>query len=202
MSRAKMPLPPFQSDGPLSLESVLLRRRSVREYLDSPLSLSQAAQILWATQGLTGVENHRTAPSAGALYPLETYLVAGRIEMLPPGIYRYVTADHSLSAVCAGDRRRRLAEDSLRQTWISQAPAAIVLTAVESRSARKYGRRASRYVMIEAGCAAQNASLQAIALDLGSVVIGAFDDEALLATLELPAEERPVLMLTVGYPKT
>ena len=184
-----------------TLRDALRERRSVRSFTDRPLSLHEAAQLVWAAQGISSDRGLRTAPSAGALYPLELHLVAGRVEGLSPGIYRYDPKRHALQAESDGDRRAAIAEAALNQEWIVQAPAIVVIAAVERRTTPKYGRRGVRYVHIEAGHAGQNLLLQAVALGLGGTTVGAFDDDELAATLQLPSGERPLLVLPVGQPR-
>jgi SagB-type dehydrogenase family enzyme len=196
---AAIRLPEPRGPGATSVEEALRRRRSLREFRPAPLTLAEAAQLLWAAQGRTAEDGHRTAPSAGALYPLEVFLVAGRVEGIAPGVYRYRPDGHILEPVIEGDRRRALSEAALGQGWLSSAPAALVVAAVNERTARKYGRRAERYVHIEVGAAAQNVALQAVALGLGTVVVGAFDDAAVARVAGLAPEERPLAILPVGH---
>ncbi len=194
-------LPEPQLDSPTSIESALRRRRSVREFLSRPVTLAQVSQLLWAAQGLTGNEGRRTAPSAGALYPLELLVVAGNPGELPAGIYRYRPGSHDLVLVHVGDRRRPLASAALGQEWVAQAPLTLAITAVFDRTARKYGQRARRYVDMEAGHAAQNIHLQAVALDLGTVVVGAFDDAEVSKVLGLAGNEQPLCLMPIGTPR-
>jgi len=176
----------------MSLEEALAQRRSVREYAARPLSWAELAQLLWATQGQTDPRGLRAAPSAGALYPLELYVV------LPDGWYRYRPAEHRLEQWGRDDRREALWTAGLRQDSLRQAPAVFVLTAVVERTQAKYGARAERYVYLEAGHAAQNLLLQATALGLGAVPIGAFYDDQVRAALGLPADQTPLYLIPVG----
>lgn len=199
---ARLTLPPPQTGGRLALESALRQRRSVRAFTDAPLTLDEVGQLLWAAQGQTTPDGRRTAPSAGGLRPLELHLVAGAVQGLPPGIYRYAPADHALTRSVAGDRRAALAASAFgAQGWLQQAPALVVVTGVVARSAGRYGARAERYAALEAGAAAQNLLLQAVALGLGSTFVGAFDDGALAMLLGLPEGERPWAVLPVGRPR-
>ncbi len=189
-------LPAPQLTGKLSLEEALARRRSVREFRPDPLREPQMAQLLWAAQGVTGEGGRRTAPSAGALYPLEVYALT------PEGLYHYHPHEHALSLVHSGDLRRRLYEASLNQEMLLQAPLTVVLAAVYWRVTGKYGRaRGPRYVHFEVGHAAQNLLLQATAIGLGAVPVGAFRDDAVKAMLDLPADHEPLLLIPVGYPR-
>ena len=194
-------LPPPSTGGESSLESSLDRRESIRSFGDEPLSLKQVAQLLWAAQGVTHAERHRTAPSAGALYPLEVYLVAGKVEGLEAGTYRYVPGGHDLLPVADGDRRASLAEAALGQSWVGEAPAVLVIAAVYERTRSKYGERAARYVPIEAGAAGENVLLQATDLGLGSVMVGAFRDGAVSGVVGLRKGETPLLLIPVGKPR-
>lgn len=200
MSAARIALPePGAHDGP-GLAEALARRRSVRDYAERELTLAQLAQLLWAAQGINDPSGLRTAPSAGALYPLELMLVVGNVAGLESGIYHYQARHHALERVAGGDRRARLAKAALGQTWIADGAVVLVFTAIYKRTTRKYGQRGKRYVHIEVGHAAQNALLQAAALGLGAGVVGAFDDAAVAAVLELPTSEHPVYLLPVGWP--
>ncbi len=188
-------LPAPRLEGEFSLEEALAKRRSVRQFRPEPLNSEQLSQLLWATQGITDPAGLRTAPSAGALYPLEIYVV------LPQGVYHYNPHQHQLSQKRAGDLRPDLHAVALRQDAILQAPLTVVITAVYERTEAKYGKqRSPRYVHMEAGHAAQNLLLQAVALGLGSVPIGAFYDEGVKTALGLPADHQPLYLLPVGYP--
>ncbi|HWR88603.1 MAG TPA: SagB/ThcOx family dehydrogenase [Acidiferrobacterales bacterium] len=195
---AAVALPAPRLDGGAALERALAERRSVREFARGALTLPQVAQLLWAAQGVTQRDGARTAPSAGALYPLELYLVAGAVRELAPGVYRYVPGKHQLEPVAAGDLSRQLCAAALAQECVAAGAAVFVFTAVERRTTRKYGPRGVRYVHIEVGHAAQNLALQATALGLGSVTVGAFDDAAVARLLQLPAGEAPLYLMPVG----
>ena len=199
MDVIRLPEPRRQSN--VSVESALQSRRSVREYRDEPLTLSDVSQLLWAAQGFTGPEGARAAPSAGALYPLEVYLVAGRVNDLASGIYRYRPQHHELVRVAEGDKRASLASAALDQDCVRNAAVTIVVAAVYERVTKKYGQRGVMYVHMEAGHAAQNVHLQAVALNLGTVAVGAFEDEPVKKLLTLPTEEQPLYLLPVGRPR-
>ena len=188
----RIELPSPSTASAQSLEEALAGRRSVREYGRRPLSLAEIGQLLWAAQGITSIQGYRTAPSAGALYPLEVYVV------LPEGVYHYEPAEHVLSRTVTGSRQRDVGAAALDQEAIYRAPAVFVIAAVYERTAIKYGSRAERYVEMEAGHAAQNLLLQAAALGLGAVPIGAFYDDRLQAALDLPNEEKPLYVIPVG----
>jgi SagB-type dehydrogenase family enzyme len=191
-----LPAPRLVGQG--SLESVLDKRRSIRDYSDAPLSLDEVSQLLWAAQGVTDPDGRRTAPSAGALYPLEVYLVAGNVTSLDAGVYHYRPHDHTIARHSEGDMRVRLARAALRQECVRDGAAVLVFTAVYARTKGKYGERGARYVHMEAGHAAQNVCLQATALGLGAVPVGAFEDDAVRKTLKLPSAERVLYLVPVG----
>lgn len=191
-------LPRPDTAGGMTLERALATRRSVRDYGRRPLELSELSQLLWAGQGITDRSGDRTTPSAGALFPLELIAVAGRVVGLEPGVYRYRPARHDLVRLAEGDRRADLANAALRQSWIADGAAAIVVTAVYARTMGKYGDRGMRYAHIEVGQAVQSLYLQATALNLGTCVVGAFHDDRVRELLGLPPEEEPLAILPVG----
>jgi SagB-type dehydrogenase family enzyme len=191
-------LPEPDRVGTMPVESALQQRRSVRTYEREAMTLDEVSQLLWAAQGVTREEGYRTAPSAGALYPLEVYVVAGQVEGLDEGVYRYRPEDHTLRATASGDRREDLARAALDQTWVRAGAVAIVITAVYERTKRKYGNRGVRYARMEAGHAAQNIYLQATTLTLGTVLVGAFDDDAVRALMNVADDEAPLAIMPVG----
>lgn len=193
-----MKLPEPQYDSNVSLEESLLQRRSIRSYTDEPLMLQELSQLLWAAQGITEAGGFRTAPSAGALYPLELYVVVGDVQDLTPGVYRYQPDGHQLTKIMDGDRRGELASAALGQGCVKEGAAAFVFAAVYERTTGKYGERGIRYVHMEVGHAAQNLCLQATALGLGAVTVGAFSDEQVTRVLNLPEGEQPLYIIPVG----
>jgi len=200
-------LPEPRRSGTLSVEEAIQRRRSIRAYREEPLTLSHLSQLLWAAQGITDERRgYRAAPSAGALYPLELYVVVGEggVEMeggfLEAGVYHYQPQNHALRFLLSGDLRRELASVALGQMFIADAPAVIVFTAIYERTTSRYGSRGRRYVHLEAGHAAQNVYLQAEALELGTVVVGAFQDGRVKELLELDREE-PLYLMPIGHPR-
>lgn len=195
---ARTPLPAPQFDGDLSVERVLRGRRSVRDYTHGPLTLAEVSQLLWAAQGVTHRSGLRTAPSAGALYPLEVYLVAAKVLGLSPGIYRYDPHTHGLSMVMGGDKRLPLSTAALEQTFIREAAIALVFCAVYRRTTVKYGERGLRYVHMEIGHAAQNVYLQAVSLHLGTVMVGAFQDERVRKVIGAANDEEPLCIMPIG----
>ena len=192
-----LPQPRFKSQT--SVEEALLKRRSVREFKKQSVTLTEISQLLWAAQGITEkTKGFRTAPSAGALYPLEIYLVASYVDLLPAGIYKYQPDGHLLLKVKEGNYQEDFYKASLRQEAAKEAPAVFVFSAVYERTTQKYGQRGKRYVEIEVGHAAQNVYLQATALNLGTVAIGAFNEEELTKILFFPKEETPLYMMVIG----
>lgn len=187
-------LPEPISTGELSLEETLAIRRSVRQYTSQPLTDVEISQLLWAAQGITREGRGRTAPSAGGLYPLEIYLVTAR------GVFRYQPESHNLDVMSGEDVRVSLFRAALSQEAVRDAPAVFAVAAVFQRTAVKYGDRAVRYVHLEAGHAAQNLLLEAVALGLGGVPIGAFDDGGVQRTLGLPQDHEPLYIIPIGHP--
>lgn len=193
-SRDSVRLPEPTSSGEMSLEETLATRRSVRRYTDEPLTDVQISQLLWAAQGITREGRGRTAPSAGGLYPLELYLATAR------GVFHYRPESHDLEVMAGEDVRGPLSKAALGQEAVRDAPAVFVVTAVFERTAAKYGDRAVRYVHLESGHAAQGLLLEAVALDLGGVPIGAFDDGGVRGALGLPQDREPLYIIPVGHP--
>lgn len=193
-------LPEPDRMGSEPLETVIRKRRSIRNYSDESLSLKDLSQLLWAGQGITDeTYGFRSTPSAGALYPLELLVAVGAVDELTPGIYRYVPQSHGLQQISKGDPRDSLCQAALDQKAICEAPVSLVVTAVPNRTTKKYGSRGIQYVHIEVGHAGQNITLQATALDLGSVVIGAFSNKGVAAVLGLTGEEEAYYIIPVGH---
>jgi len=179
--------------GRMSLEEAIAQRRSLRRFTDQRLTLAQIAQLCWAGQGITDPDRgFRAAPSAGALYPIELYVVTA------DGVDHYRPKGPALLRVISGDVRRALQKAALEQRPVGDAPACVVIAAVVQRCARKYERRAERYCYLEAGHVAQNILLQATALNLGGVTIGAFEDDKVAALLKLPKDHRVLYLLPIG----
>jgi len=208
-----IPLPPPRQDGRTSVEKAIGQRRSAREYAEGALSLVEISQVLWAAQGFTQEKKDpprmwnpkyewqgglRAAPSAGALYPMEIYVLAGNVEGLAKGVYKFIPKNHSLKKIMGGDKRSALSDAALKQAPIERGAAVLVLAGVYERTSYKYGDRAERYVHIEAGSIAENVSLQGVALGLGTVLIGAFKDDEVKSVLQLPDDERPLIIMPLG----
>jgi SagB-type dehydrogenase family enzyme len=198
-------LPDPTTDGAVSVESALAARRSRRQYADDPVALADFGQLLWAAQGVTAERptrsDLRTAPSAGATYPLELYAVVGEpgVEGVSPGVYRHERGAHRLVQRREGDVRTELGRAGLDQQFIGAAPADIVVTAVDARTVDRYGQRGkARYVPMEAGHVGENIYLQAEARDLATVAVGAFRDEEVRSLLDLPDDHRPLYIFPVG----
>ena len=190
-------LPEPVQKGTLSLEETLAKRRSVRSFSAEPISMEQIGQLAWAAQGITAPERGlRTAPSAGATYPIELYIVTQN------GTYHYVPQGHQVEILKEEDLRGQLARAAGGQASVRNAAADFVITAVYSRTMKRYGERGRTYVHLEAGHVGQNIQLQAVSLGLGSVPIGAFKEEEIRTALSLPADHEPVYMFAVGHPAT
>jgi SagB-type dehydrogenase family enzyme len=190
-------LPKPSLEGGLTVGVALRLRRSMREFASGSLLLAAAGDLLWAAQGVSG-GGLRTTPSAGATYPLEVYLVAAEVTGLIPGVYRYLPASHGLAAVIRGDCRTAISAAAADQAWIAKAPADLVIASEKARTAAQYGRMAERYVAMEAGCAAQNVALTAVALGLATVIVGAFDPARLAVAAGLPHAHEPLCLMPVG----
>jgi len=196
-------LPPPSLKGDMSLEEAIVRRRSVRRFTSESISPSQLSQILWAAQGITDTSlRYRAVPSAGATYPLEIFIACGQkaIEEIDDGIYHYNIDNHSLTRHYQGDIRLELAKAALDQEFIYEAPVDIIICAVYRRTLMRYGDRGERYVHIEVGHAGQNIYLQATALGLATVAIGAFYDEQVRNVLRLDKQYKPIYIMPVGRP--
>ena len=199
--RVIVELPAPSHRGSTSVEEAIARRYSVRSYRPDPLSLAQFSQILWAAQGTTE-HGRRAAPSAGATYPLEVFVVVGEkgVEDIEEGVYHYYPRGHSLSLQRGGDLRAELSAAALGQRFLREAPASIVVCANYDRTASGYGRRAERYVPIEAGHVGQNVHLQTVALGLGTVMVGAFSDGEVSRVLGIGPEVAPLYIFPLGKP--
>lgn len=192
----ELPGPRYDSD--ISIEQTLLQRRSIRSYTGEPLTLQEISQLLWAAQGVTSPGGFRTAPSAGALYPLQVYLLAGDVQDLTTGLYQYRPDKHQLVKVIDDDMRTELCDAALMQSCVKDGAVVLVFTGVYERTINKYGDRGIRYVHIEVGHAAENLYLQATAMGLGAVTVGAFHDEQVAKLLNLPPDEHPLYIIPVG----
>jgi len=199
VEKIKLPEPNFKG---LIFEEALRKRRSVRTYSKEALNLDEISQLLFSAQGITATyysQRLRTAPSAGALYPFEIYLIVNWGEKIKPGIYHYLVEDHSLELLKEGDFRQRIKNAALGQEPGAEASVVFILTAVFERTTRKYGERGYRYISIEAGHIGQNILLQATSLGLGAVPIGAFFDEEVNRLLGLNGKQQSTIyLISVG----
>jgi SagB-type dehydrogenase family enzyme len=207
-----IPLPDVRVESSLSVEEALAGRRSIRTYGAEALSLAELSQVLWAAQGVTErVEETpdgfswewrgglRTAPSAGALYPLEVYVVVGDVEGLEAATYRYLPVEHALEPAIPGDLRTALSQAAHGQNVIRTAPAVLVIGGAVARTAAKYGERAEQYVLIEVGAAAENVFLQCESLGLATVLVGAFVDREAREVLQLSDGEEAYALMPIGH---
>lgn len=192
----------------MSVEEAILYRRSIRSYTDEPLTILELSMILWSAQGITNTQyRFRAAPSAGATYPLEIYVVVGEKRVLiredtflDAGVYKYNVYRHSLVLVKPGDYREELSNAALGQEWVKNAAIDIVICAVYERTTDRYGKRGIRYVHMEVGHVGQNIYLMATALNLGTVAVGAFHDERVAEIIGAMDNEHPLYIMPVGRP--
>lgn len=199
---AAVALPQPSIAGKVSVEQAIQQRRTVRNFREIPLSLPQLAQMLWAAQGITDSKGlGRSAPSGGARYPLDVYIVVGKkgVGDLEEGVYHYAPESHSISSVGRKDLRKELAAACLGQMWMAEAPVMFVITAEYKRITGRYGDRGVRYAQIEAGHVGQNIFLQAEALGLGAGIVGAYHDAEVVKAMGIPLEREPLLIMPVGY---
>jgi len=204
IGHASIPLPKPSLDGKVSVEKAIKERRTIRNFKDRPLPLSHLSQLLWAAQGITDPkEGKRAAPSGGALYPLDIYVIVGEkgVEGMEMGVYHYLPERHSILPISKGDRRKEIASASLSQMWMTKAPVIFVITGEYKRITGKYGERGIRYALIEVGHVGQNLFLQAEALGLGAGIVGAFYDVDVSKIMGTPPQHEPLLIMPVGYKK-
>ncbi len=201
-----LPEPDTKSD--VSLEETLAKRRSRRHYQNRAVSATQLSQILWAAYGITQPRTDydfmrgglRTAPSSGAVYPLNIYAVIGNVKDIKPGVYKYIPRENKIVLTINKDIRENLSRAALNQKFIKDAPACIFYSATFSKTVQKYGKRGrERYVCMDLGHSAQNIYLQATALGLGTCAVGAFNDAEVKKTMQLPEEEEPLYIMPFGY---
>ncbi|MFB6085643.1 MAG: SagB/ThcOx family dehydrogenase [Halodesulfurarchaeum sp.] len=193
-------LPEPDRTGSTPVETALAERRSRREFEPGPISLEELNQLVWAAQGQTHPDGLRTAPSAGATYPLVVRVAVGDggVPELDPGVYRYEPGDHALAFESSEVIQPALRRAAYDQEWVEEAPIVLGIAGVEERTAREYGERAGDlYVPMEAGHAGENVHLQVEALGLSTVSVGGFDDEAVAEAFDLE-EARPLVMYPIG----
>jgi SagB-type dehydrogenase family enzyme len=200
----KIELPKFEPGQPMSLDKTLRQRKSIRDYLAGPISKGQLSYLLWASTGIQRVEDgyeFRTAPSAGALYPIETYIVANNVKSLEAGVYHYAIQQHQLELLQQRDLRRQIAAAALGQNMCATAATVFIWTAVFERCKWKYSQRAYRYIYLDAGHIAENLALAAVSLNLGTCEIGALYDDHVNAIIGIDGtEESTICMAAVGIP--
>jgi SagB-type dehydrogenase family enzyme len=197
MSESPITLPKPRTSGDVSVEAAIAERRSVRRYSPESLKLEEIGQLLWATQGITGDKKaQRAAPSAGGRHPLILYVCRD------DGVWRYHPEGHTLTQHSNQDVRESLVDVSWRQKFIAEAPCVFIISAIFERTIERYQERGQvRYVPMDAGHAAENLLLQAVALGLGGVPVGAFDDAGVAKALALPKQEEPLYIIPVGHPR-
>lgn len=195
----RISLPAPRTAGNISFETILSQRRSCRDYTEQALEQRELGQLLWALQGVSGLGGLRTCPSAGAIYPLRTYVLAGAVEGAPAGLYQYDGDQHALNALWRGDRREKLAAAAFGQECFGQAPVAVALASDYRRITRELGERGRYLTHVEAGHAGQNWLLQAAALGLGAIGLGRFEPDLVAALLRLPEGEEPLYLLLAGH---
>jgi len=199
MKLIKLPAPVLA--GQMSVEAAIAQRRSRRRLLGDAVSVEHLSQMLWSAQGVTDKGGRRrAAPSAGATYPVDLLVVLGDATAgdIPAGIYRYDPAEHALACTRQGDVREELAEACHAQDFVGNAPMVLVMAAEMSRISQRYGDRAWRYVNMEIGHIGQNVHLQAESLGLGTVAVGAFEDDAVSAALDLSDKLVPLYLMPIG----
>ncbi len=192
-------LPDPIKDGKISIEKALTLRRSIRSYTDEPLELDDLAQLLWSAQGITNEQGFRTAPSAGATFPLDMFVFVNDVETLGTGIYHYHPHEHQLELLREEDVSSPLFRACLSQSMILDGAVVLIFAAVFERTTDRYGERGERYVHNEIGHASQNVHLQAAALDLGTVVIGAYRDDEVEEILQLGEQYSVLYLMPVGH---
>ncbi len=201
MTMELIKLPEPKKKGEVSLEEAIARRRSIRDFKDTAITIEALSQLLWAGQGVTDKINmFRSAPSAGALYPLEIYVVVANVFGLEQGIYKYKPTTHELLIHRIGNFRTKLMHEALWQEWMSRCPVIFVYSAVFERTTWKYGKRGVNYVFIEVGHSAQNVCLQSVALGLGATTVGAFSDEGVKKLVGMGSDEEPLYIIPIGVP--
>lgn len=197
-----IPLPkPAIHAAPTSLEQALARRRSHRTFADEPIDVGQLAQLLWAGQGVTGQYGGRTAPSAGGIHPLQLHVVAGHVDGLQPGVYRYNAGEHGLQELAEGDQRHTLRDATDHQECLGEGAADIVIGAAGAATLERYGERGGRFLHMEAGHVAQNICLQATCLGLATTTVAAFNDERMAQAARLNDGEIALYAIPIGHPR-
>ncbi|MHC4618248.1 MAG: SagB/ThcOx family dehydrogenase [Planctomycetota bacterium] len=202
--RPNIALAPYEPGQAMPLHQTLKRRRSIRDFRQEPITRDQLSYLLWASTGIQRVEagyEFRTAPSAGALYPIETYLVINNVRQVEMGLYHYAVKPHQLEQLKQGDFRRQTAAAALGQPMCATASVVFVWSAIFQRCKYKYGQRAYRYIYLDAGHIAGNLALAAVSVNLGSCQVGAFYDDPVNELLDIDGtNESTIYMSVVGVP--
>nr|BEL00866.1 SagB/ThcOx family dehydrogenase [Dehalococcoides mccartyi] len=196
-------LPPHSVRGKMTVEEAISKRRSVRSFSNRQINRETLSQLLWASDGITDtVDKLRSAPSAGAIYPLDLYIIAGNkgVEGLEAGVYRYNPERNGLYLQVSGDFRKQLAEGCFKQDFVADAPFSLVICYRPEDLIKRYGNNAEKYAYFEVGHVAQNFSLACVALGLGSVVIGAFTEETICKSMNLNGHPKPLYIIAAGFP--
>ena len=194
----KIKLPDPQQSNCNAIEEALFKKRSIAKYKNVPITCSDLSQVLWASQGIAESKDPKKSPSTEALFPLEVYAIIANVIGIPAGIYQYRPHTNELVRIAAGDMRNEIAKAALGRKSVRTAPAVIVVSAVYVRTTSKLGEKGIRYAHMEAGHAAQNISLQAVALNLGSVMIGSFHESDLKKIMHMDDREQPMYIIPVG----
>ena len=195
-----IPLPKIADLDNRPLNQCLFERRSIRRFAEEPLSLEEIAQLLWASQGST-TGSHRTVPSAGALYPVEVYLLVARGGDLERGLYHYQVAQHAVRQISTKNLMPQLTRATGGQNWMAPSAAVVIMAVEKQRTTSRYGERGERYVLMEVGNVTQNVHLQAAALKLGTTIIGSFRDDDVNELLDLPKGQEVIAFMPVGKPR-
>ncbi len=182
------------TDGGIPLDKALKERRSIRSFSEDGLNLDMVSQLLWAAQGVTDDNGHRTAPSAMARYPLEVYLLAENVTGMPTGVYRYIPADHSLAIIKQDEVSDYYNASAGFNDWVKTAPAIFIVTGALNSN----GQDSSRWVYVEAGAAAENLLLEVVSLDLAATYTAGFNATKIEELLGLPEEEVSIGVIPVG----
>lgn len=196
----KLSKPSF--DGPISLEKAIKGRRTVRSFSSTKMTEPQFSQLLWAAQGITEDRgNKRSAPSAGALYPMDVYAAVGKdaVNGVEEGVYHYNPTDHVVIRILENDIRKDVARASLEQMWMAHAPVIMVITSEYSRITVKYREKGISYAIMEAGHISQNIFLQGVALGLSAGIVGAFREEKIMKCMGIPRQHIPLIIMPIGY---
>ena len=191
-----LPEPNLQSN--FSLEQALKQRRSRRDFSDNPISLNQLSQVLWAAYGITKEPIYKTAPSAGAIYPMTIYVSTCKVKNMENGFYRYIPETHSLKLIDDNNYKKIIYKLGYRQNCLKNPAFTILMAANFNKIENRYGNKAKRYTFMEAGHISQNIYLQVESLGLGTVAVGAFNEASMNKNLPVKAEENIIYIMPIG----